>query len=53
LIRTLSYPRLSESRMEAVQRKKLRAVIRNAYNEVPYYRALFDPSFHRLRSQGG
>ncbi|MEJ2718881.1 MAG: hypothetical protein P8182_17415 [Deltaproteobacteria bacterium] len=40
LIRTLSYARFSESRMEAVRKKKLRAVIRNAYSEVPYYRSL-------------
>jgi len=38
----LNNQKLSPAEVEALQQRKLRAVIRNAYEKVPYYRALFD-----------
>lgn len=41
LRRLLKNRKLSSDELEDLQRRKLRAVIRNAYEKVPYYRSLF------------
>ena len=42
LIRLMRSQWLTPSEIEAIQRKKLRALVRHAYEKVDYYRELFD-----------